>query len=650
MRWYEWENWNIAWLYWLPLPDDYVEDIEPIDIRHNEDKIVNTQGKRVIEICKMCNLRILNGRMGADSYRGRITCVTYNGQSVVDYVMCSPSLFQKIAYFEVLDQNEFSDHNPIQFGISDFRPPEVAETPKCFGKIRWESDKVELFKTALDDISVISKLNECMQVLGEVNMDVNDQVNSAVTHLTEAVRLAADKYFYHNINPHLTHSHRNKPRWADGEWQQRKKIFLRSLNNYKRHKSDTNRLKMVQNRKRYKEYCKQRYTQYERQQTSKLLAARVSNVKMYWRMLTGSNTTKKMPQINNNEYRDYFMQISDPGDEFFTADRDITERVQHLIQEDLVCAFEELNATITHKELDDSIKQLKTGKSGGDDGLLNEFFIYGRQRLAPYLIPLFNFVFEKGIFPETWSEGLLVPLHIMGNINIVHNYRGITLLSVLGKLFTRILNNRLTAWAESYGIYVEAQNGFRSGRGTTDTIFILHNVINKFIEEGKSLYALFIDFSKAFDFVVHNNLWFKLLDMGIGGKILNIIRSMYTSIKTRVFSNGIKSEVYYGSLGVKQGECLSPFLFSMYINDLQEYLVSESGGVTIGHIQMLLLLYADDVVVFAKSSSELQQEMDKLFNYCNKWKLKLNTTKSKLLFSGKVTLHHVNHGNLEMMI
>ena len=122
-----------------------------------------------------------------------------------------------------------------------------------------------------------------------------------------------------------------------------------------------------------------------------------------------------MTQINNNEYRDYFMQISDPGVEFFTADRDITERVQHLIQEDLVCAFEEeLNTPFTHKELDDSIKQLKTGKSGGDDGLLNECFKHGRQRLAPYLVPLFDFVFEKGIFPETLSEGLLVPLHKKG--------------------------------------------------------------------------------------------------------------------------------------------------------------------------------------------------------------------------------------------
>ena len=73
---------------YLPLPDEYVEDVEPIAMRHNEDKMINTQGKRVIEICKMCNLRIANGRIGADSHRGRIKCVTYNGQSDVDYVIC----------------------------------------------------------------------------------------------------------------------------------------------------------------------------------------------------------------------------------------------------------------------------------------------------------------------------------------------------------------------------------------------------------------------------------------------------------------------------------------------------------------------------------------------------------------------------------
>ena len=76
-------------------------------------------------------------------------------------------------------------------------------------------------------------------------------------------------------------------------------------------------------------------------------------------------------------------------------------------------------------------------------------------------------------------------LHKQGSNCDVENFRGITLLSILGKLFTRILNNRIQTWAEDYGIYIEAQNGFRPGRGTTDSIFILHCLINIFLETNK---------------------------------------------------------------------------------------------------------------------------------------------------------------------
>ena len=89
----------------------------------------------------------------------------------------------------------------------------------------------------------------------------------------------------------------------------------------------------------------------------------------------------------------------------------------------------------------------------------------------PYLVSLFNHIFDVGIFPNGWSEGLLIPLHKKGSLYDSGNYRGITLLSVLGKLFTRVLNTRLDTWAETYQVYVEAQNGFRRGRGTVDSIF-----------------------------------------------------------------------------------------------------------------------------------------------------------------------------------
>ena len=111
-------------------------------------------------------------------------------------------------------------------------------------------------------------------------------------------------------------------------------------------------------------------------------------------------------------------------------------------------------------------------------------------------------------------ESFIIPLHKKGDINQVENYTGLTLLSTLGKLFSRILNNRLTEWAEEYHIYVEAQAGFRKNMGTIDNIFVLHGVINHLLTENKKLYAAFIDYTKAFHYVVRENMWYKLLKYG----------------------------------------------------------------------------------------------------------------------------------------
>ena len=114
---------------------------------------------------------------------------------------------------------------------------------------------------------------------------------------------------------------------------------------------------------------------------------------------------------------------------------------------------------------------MKTNKSGGPDLLLNEFFIHGKKTLLPYLCTLFNKVFNSGYFPQSWSEGFVIPLHKKGSVNDKNNYRGITLLSTLGKLFTRILNLRLSDWSEKYSVYVEAQAGFRQKMSTVDEMW-----------------------------------------------------------------------------------------------------------------------------------------------------------------------------------
>ena len=128
--------------------------------------------------------------------------------------------------------------------------------------------------------------------------------------------------------------------------------------------------------------------------------------------------------------------------------------------------------------------------------------------MVSYLHVLFNKLFDLEYFPESWSEGFIVPLHKKGSKDDVNNYRGITLLSTLGKLFTSILNNRLKTWAEEYHVYVEAQAGFRASMGTTDNIFVMHGVINHLLNKGEKLFCAFVDFTKAFDYVVREVLWY----------------------------------------------------------------------------------------------------------------------------------------------
>ena len=165
------------------------------------------------------------------------------------------------------------------------------------------------------------------------------------------------------------------------------------------------------------------------------------------------------------------------------------------------------------------------------------------------------------------------------------------MLSVLSKLFTRILNYRLSHWAEHNSVYIEAQGGFRSKMGTIDSMFVLDNVINWFISnkhDTKKLYCAFLDYSKAFDYVVRDNLWYKLLKLGVRGKMFNI-QSIYSTVKSKVRGPKSITDSFECKLGVRQGESLSPFLFSMYVNDLEDFLRNNgSTGIDIGFMKLFV--------------------------------------------------------------
>ena len=112
-----------------------------------------------------------------------------------------------------------------------------------------------------------------------------------------------------------------------------------------------------------------------------------------------------------------------------------------------------------------------------------------------------------------------------------------------------MLNNRLKDWAENYHLLIEAHAGYRAGMSTTYNIFVLHGVISHLINHGKKLYCAFVDFTKAFDYVVRENFWYKMIN-GISGKILNVIKSIYSCVKSRVKYNNQLGNEFYCGLGV----------------------------------------------------------------------------------------------------
>ena len=199
-----------------------------------------------------------------------------------------------------------------------------------------------------------------------------------------------------------------------------------------------------------------------------------------------------------------------------------------------------------------------------------------------------------------------------------------------------MLNERLTKFVEKHKIVHENQAGFLKGYRTTDHIFTLYSVIHHTINvKKKPLYVCFIDFKKDFDKVSYALLWQKLVNYGIDGKFINIIKSMYSKVKSCVRSNDGLTEFFPYNKGLRLGCLLSPLLFALFLNDLNNFLLKESSGITIWDIQICAMLYADDLILLAESEQDLQSQMDSLGTYADIFQMEVNQKKTKVLIFDK---------------
>lgn len=301
-----------------------------------------------------------------------------------------------------------------------------------------------------------------------------------------------------------------------------------------------------------------------------------------------------------------------------------------------------------------AVKQLSSGKSPGADSIPSEIYKDGGDQLIQRLSQLFTKIWEAESVPQDFKDAQIV--HIFkrkGDRACCDNHRGISLLSIAGKVLARILLNRLSGYVFLQDIVPESQCGFRCGRGTTDMIFTVRQIQEKCREQHRDLYMVFIDLTKAFDTVNREGLWQILKKIGCPKKFVNLIRSFHDGMMGCVLDCGEVSAPFRVTHGTKQGCVLAPLLFSIFFSmmllvafkdcnigvpihfrtDGNVFNLSRLRARTKVHAAVIRdLLFADDCALTAHSQDMAQQLFDRFANAAQRFGLTVSLKKTEVLF------------------
>lgn len=304
------------------------------------------------------------------------------------------------------------------------------------------------------------------------------------------------------------------------------------------------------------------------------------------------------------------------------------------------------------EEVKTAIFAMKNNKAAGIDNIPAEIYKHGGPLLHSQLHQLIVKIWVKEEIPTDLRDGLITTIFKKkGERTDCGNHRGITLLSIAGKILARILTKRLTPLAEA--ILPESQCGFRPSRGTTDMIFSLRQLQEKCQEQNQPLYMAFIDLTKAFDSVSRDLLWKILSKAGCPEKFINIMRLLHDDMTATVIANGESTDPFKVKSGVKQGCIAAPTLFSIFIASILHLMDNQlPPGISItyrtdGGIYNLRRLkartkttidsliefqYADDNAVCALNEADLQVIINSFADAYSKIGLSINVQKTQVLF------------------
>ena len=288
---------------------------------------------------------------------------------------------------------------------------------------------------------------------------------------------------------------------------------------------------------------------------------------------------------------------------------------------------------VTKEEVRTAMKKMKNGKAVGPDDIPVEAWKCLGELAIAFLTKLFNGILESESMPSEWRRSVLVPIFKnKGDVMNCGNYRSIKLLSHSMKLWERVIEARLRQEVE----ICEQQYGFMPGKSTTDPMFALRLLMEKYREGQKKLHCVFVDLEKAYGRVPREELWYCMRKSGMSEKYVRMVQDMYKDSVTAVRCATGMTEAFKVKVGLHQGSALSPLLFAIVIDRLTDE-VREPAPWT--------MIYADDIVICSESRENVETKLEKWRYALERRGMKVSRSKTEYTCindknqNGKVKLH-----------
>lgn len=280
---------------------------------------------------------------------------------------------------------------------------------------------------------------------------------------------------------------------------------------------------------------------------------------------------------------------------------------------------------VSPQEVHEIIKRLPPAKAPGEDGITNKALKHLPKTAVVLLASIYTSCFRHCYFPEQWKKAQIVMIpKPMKNHLLPENHRPISLLNTMAKIFEKIILKKLTTHLKIR----KEQHAFRPGHSTTTQLVTLVDDLTQKSQAKQKTVAVFLDVAKAFDRVWHQGLIHKLMRADVP---LPVVKLIYSFLRNRTFQVKVKNQL--SSLcnieaGVPQGSCLSPLLYSLYINDFSTLNIAT------------VSLFADDTLLYASNQNykyavmALQRQLNITTDWITTWRIKLNVSKTVAVIFG----------------